>query len=179
MSSTQNSVEEAPSIRKGMARPLVYLFMVCSCSWVPDACSKLISILVFKGSALYIFGDKTDRHGLFTVTLDNHTPELFNGVSGCGGAFSHACEKDNTLAYFASNLDFSLHTVTVRNIAGINGSFFGKSLTFFSHIIAVTVHLLRSRLHYIYHSIQICCSWAKFEYSSGHIWWSVTLLCCT
>ncbi|KAJ7814791.1 hypothetical protein B0H13DRAFT_2683991 [Mycena leptocephala] len=49
-------------------------------------------------SALFIFGDKTDRHGLYTVGLD-HTPQTFNGVSGCGGAFAHACKKDNMLAY--------------------------------------------------------------------------------
>ncbi|KAJ7242200.1 hypothetical protein C8J57DRAFT_1244084 [Mycena rebaudengoi] len=29
----------------------------------------------------------------------------FNGVSGCGGAFAHAFEKGNTLAFFAANLD--------------------------------------------------------------------------
>jgi len=80
--------------------------------------------LSFYGSAIYIFGDKTGRHGLYTVTLDNRAAEQFNGVSGCGGAFVHACEKTNTLAYFASNLDSDLHTVTVRNIAGVNNSFF-------------------------------------------------------
>jgi len=80
--------------------------------------------LSFYGSAIYVFGDKTDRHGLFTVTLDDRAAEQFNGVSGCGGAFAHACEKDGTLAYIASNLNSSLHTVTVRNIAGVNNSFF-------------------------------------------------------
>ncbi|KAJ7280035.1 hypothetical protein C8J57DRAFT_119034 [Mycena rebaudengoi] len=80
--------------------------------------------LSFHGTALFIFGDKTDRHGLYTVTLDNREPEQFNGVSGCGGAFAHACEKDNTLAYFAANLDSSLHTVTLTNIPGELGAFF-------------------------------------------------------
>jgi len=80
--------------------------------------------LSFHGSAIYIFGDKVDDHGLFSVTLDNRSAEQFNGVSGCGGVFMKYCEKDNTLAYFASNLDSSLHTVTVQNNAGVNHSFF-------------------------------------------------------
>lgn len=82
-------------------------------------------LTVLLGSAIYIFGDKVDDHGLFTVTLDNRSPQQFDGVSGCGGAFAKYCEKTNTLAYFASNLDSSLHTVTVRNNAGVNNSFFG------------------------------------------------------
>ncbi|KAJ6534859.1 hypothetical protein B0H19DRAFT_963902 [Mycena capillaripes] len=80
--------------------------------------------LSFNATAIFIFGDKTDRHGLYTVTLDNRAPETFNGVSGCGGAFAHACEKDNTLAYFAANLDEHEHTVTVENIPGELGAFF-------------------------------------------------------
>ena len=78
-----------------------------------------------KGSALYIFGDKVDDHGLFSVTLDNRAAQQFDGVSGCGGAFAKFCEITNTLAYVATNLDSSLHTVTVRNIAGVNNSYFG------------------------------------------------------
>ena len=81
--------------------------------------------MVSSGSAIYIFGDKVDDHGLFSVTLDNRSAEQFNGVSGCGGVFMKYCEKDNTLAYFASNLDSGLHTVTVQNNAGVNHSFFG------------------------------------------------------
>ncbi|KAF8144685.1 hypothetical protein K438DRAFT_1873392 [Mycena galopus ATCC 62051] len=80
--------------------------------------------LNFTGTALFIFGDKTDRHGLYTVTLDDRAAEQFNGVSGCGGAFAHACEKDDTLKYFAANLDKGEHTVEVRNIAGALGSYF-------------------------------------------------------
>ncbi|KIM82856.1 hypothetical protein PILCRDRAFT_459073 [Piloderma croceum F 1598] len=80
--------------------------------------------LSFYGSTIYIFGDKVDDHGLFSVTLDNRTAQQFDGVSGCGGAFRKYCEKDNTLAYFASNLDSSLHTVTLQNNAGVNHSFF-------------------------------------------------------
>lgn len=66
-----------------------------------------------------------DDHGLFSVTLDNRPAQQFNGISGCGGGFRKFCEKDNTLAYFAGNLDSSLHTVTVQNNAGVNNSFFG------------------------------------------------------
>lgn len=76
---------------------------------------------------MYIFGDKVDDHGLFTVTLDSRPPQTFNGVSGCGGAFAKACEKTNTIAYFAGTLGPESHTVTVRNVAGINHSFFGRS----------------------------------------------------
>ncbi|KAJ7032943.1 hypothetical protein C8F04DRAFT_1106200 [Mycena alexandri] len=79
--------------------------------------------LSFHATSIFIFGDKTDRHGLYNVTLDGRT-QTFNGVSGCGGAFAHACEKDNTLAFFAANLDESLHTVKVQNIPGELGAFF-------------------------------------------------------
>ncbi|KAF7333275.1 hypothetical protein MSAN_02422000 [Mycena sanguinolenta] len=80
--------------------------------------------LNFTGTALFIFGDKTDRHGLYTVTLDNRAPQTFNGVSGCGGAFAHACEKDNTLAFFAANLNQGQHSVKVTNIPGELGAYF-------------------------------------------------------
>ncbi|KAF7303347.1 hypothetical protein MIND_00562400 [Mycena indigotica] len=80
--------------------------------------------LTFNATAIFIFGDKTDRHGLYSVSLDGGPPTLYNGVSGCGGAFAHACEKDNTLAYFAANLDNREHTVTVTNIPGELGAYF-------------------------------------------------------
>ncbi|KAF7303345.1 hypothetical protein MIND_00562200 [Mycena indigotica] len=80
--------------------------------------------LTFNATAIFIFGDKTDRHGLYSVSLDGGPPTLYNGVSGCGGAFAHACEKDNTLAYFAANLDDREHTVTVTNIPGELGAYF-------------------------------------------------------
>jgi hypothetical protein len=82
-------------------------------------------IIISIGCALYIFGDVVNDHGLFSVKLDNGTEEQFNGVAGCGGAFAKACEKTNTLAYFASNLNGDTHTVTLRNIGGPNSSFFG------------------------------------------------------
>ncbi|KAF7326192.1 hypothetical protein MKEN_00471400 [Mycena kentingensis (nom. inval.)] len=82
--------------------------------------------LTFNATAIYIFGDKTDRHGLYTVSLDGAPPETFNGVSGCGGAFAHACEKDNTLVYFAGGqpLAEGEHTITVRNVPGELGAYF-------------------------------------------------------
>jgi len=81
--------------------------------------------LSFHGSAIYILGDKKNDHGLYSVTLDNKTAEVYDGVSGCGGAFAMTCEQQQpTLAYFASNLDDTLHTVKVVNMAGVNHSFF-------------------------------------------------------
>ncbi|KAJ6617359.1 hypothetical protein B0H10DRAFT_2218687 [Mycena sp. CBHHK59/15] len=79
--------------------------------------------LSFHGTALFIFGDKPDRHGLYTVALDARPPATLNGVSGCGGAFAHACEKDNTLVFFAANFDGSEHTVTVTNVPGMLGAY--------------------------------------------------------
>ncbi|KAJ7636306.1 hypothetical protein FB45DRAFT_445410 [Roridomyces roridus] len=80
--------------------------------------------LTFNATAIFIFGDKTDRHGLYTVSLDSRPLQTFNGVSGCGGAFAHACEKDNTLAFFAANLDAREHRVTVTNVPGELGAYF-------------------------------------------------------
>jgi hypothetical protein len=94
------------------------------------------------GCALYIFGDVVNDHGLFSVKLDNRTEEQFNGVAGCGGAFAKACEKTNTLAYFASNLNGDMHTVTLRNIAGPNSSFFGVYNTTASCCLTVNSLLL-------------------------------------
>lgn len=80
--------------------------------------------LSFHGSAIYIFGDKKNDHGFYNVTLDNKTSAIFNGVSGCGGAFGATCEQQKpTLQYIAHNLDGSLHTVKVENLAGVNNSF--------------------------------------------------------
>ncbi|KIJ44171.1 hypothetical protein M422DRAFT_228862 [Sphaerobolus stellatus SS14] len=36
--------------------------------------------LSFHGSAIYIFGDKKNDHGLYSVTLDNGTAQIFNGI---------------------------------------------------------------------------------------------------
>lgn len=72
---------------------------------------------------LFIFAD----HGLFSVTLDNQSAVTYDGVAGCGGAFGKTCEQIiPSLGFVASNLDSSLHTITVTNIAGANNSYFGK-----------------------------------------------------
>ncbi|THU86309.1 hypothetical protein K435DRAFT_763499 [Dendrothele bispora CBS 962.96] len=79
----------------------------------------------FNGSAIYVFGDKKNDHGLYSVVLDNGTTEVYNGVSGCGGEFGMTCEQQQpTLAYFASNLAEGEHSLTITNMAGVNKSFF-------------------------------------------------------
>jgi len=79
----------------------------------------------FHGSAVYVFGDKKNDHGLYSVVLDGSAPQLFDGISGCGGAFGMTCEQMKpTLAYFASNLDSGLHNISITNIAGVNDSYF-------------------------------------------------------
>lgn len=83
--------------------------------------------LICPGSAIYVFGDKKNDHGLYSVTLDTETAGTFNGISGCGGAFGMTCEQMKpTLAYFASNLGQGSHTLKIENIAGVNKSFFGQ-----------------------------------------------------
>ncbi|KAJ7258776.1 hypothetical protein B0H12DRAFT_1201799 [Mycena haematopus] len=79
-------------------------------------------------SAVYVFGDKKNDHGLYRVVLDGGAPQVFDGISGCGGAFGMTCEQMKpTLAYFASNLDAELHNLTITNMAGVNASFFGAA----------------------------------------------------
>ncbi|KAG8984073.1 hypothetical protein FRB93_006802 [Tulasnella sp. JGI-2019a] len=78
-------------------------------------------------TALYIFGDTVNNHGEYSVTIDNHQPQTYNSIRGCGGAFGKFCEKTQpSLRYFAGNLDSSEHTVTVTNIA-INSTFIGRT----------------------------------------------------
>ncbi|TFK36069.1 hypothetical protein BDQ12DRAFT_668015 [Crucibulum laeve] len=80
--------------------------------------------LSFHGSAIYLFGDKKNDHGLYSVVLDNQTPVIHSGISGCGGAFSQTCEQQKpTLQFIAHNLDDSLHTIKIENLAGVNNSF--------------------------------------------------------
>ncbi|KAJ3837274.1 hypothetical protein F5878DRAFT_622882 [Lentinula raphanica] len=79
----------------------------------------------FNGSAIYVFGDKKNDHGLYSVVLDNGTEQIFNGISGCGGAFGQTCEQQQpTLAYFASNLAEGEHSLKITNLAGVNQSYF-------------------------------------------------------
>ncbi|KAF9484187.1 hypothetical protein BDN70DRAFT_850238 [Pholiota conissans] len=81
--------------------------------------------LSFHGSAIYIFGDKKNDHGIYSIALDDRPLEFYDGVSGCGGAFGMTCEQQiPTIKYLASNLDSSLHDLTLQNHAGVNNSFF-------------------------------------------------------
>lgn len=86
------------------------------------------------GSTIWVFGDKKNDHGLYSAVLDNGTQQTFNGVSGCGGVFGMTCEQQQPcIKYFASNLDGTEHTLTITNMAGVNQSFFGTSLSSTSH----------------------------------------------
>ncbi|KAK7042692.1 hypothetical protein R3P38DRAFT_2891799 [Favolaschia claudopus] len=82
--------------------------------------------LAFNASAIYVFGDKKNDHGLYRVFLDDATePTVLTGVSGCGGAFGQTCEQQvPTLKYFASNLGEGEHRLRLENDAGSNESFF-------------------------------------------------------
>ncbi|KAF8181035.1 hypothetical protein BJ912DRAFT_882471 [Pholiota molesta] len=81
--------------------------------------------LSFHGSAIYVLGDKKNDHGIYSVSLDGGPPAFYDGVSGCGGAFGGTCEQQlPTIKYLASNLDSSLHNLTLQNHAGVNHSFF-------------------------------------------------------
>ncbi|KAF8983296.1 hypothetical protein BDQ17DRAFT_741085 [Cyathus striatus] len=80
--------------------------------------------LTFNGSAIYIFGDKKNDHGLYTVALDDSPLATYSGISGCGGAFGQTCEQQKpTLQFLASNLGDGEHKVVVTNLAGVNASF--------------------------------------------------------
>ena len=95
--------------------------------------SSLHIRVLLPGSAIYVFGDKKNDHGLYGVVLDNGTTQIYDGISGCGGAFGMTCEQMKpTLAYFASNLDDSLHTLRIENMAGVNNSFFGNDWFYYS-----------------------------------------------
>ncbi|KAF8900121.1 hypothetical protein CPB84DRAFT_1048079 [Gymnopilus junonius] len=79
----------------------------------------------FHGSAIYVFGDKKNDHRFYSVTLDSSPPITLNGISGCGGAFGMTCEQQApSIKYLASNLDDSLHQITLVNHANVNSSFF-------------------------------------------------------
>ncbi|KAF9559029.1 hypothetical protein CPC08DRAFT_691475 [Agrocybe pediades] len=79
----------------------------------------------FQGSAVYVFGDKKNDHGLYSVVLDGRPAVTLNGVSGCGGAFGMTCEQQQpSIKYLASNLDDSVHNLTLTNLPGVHGTFF-------------------------------------------------------
>lgn len=82
--------------------------------------------MLYQDPPLNIFGDITNWHGLYTAILDNDPGQQCDGVSGCEDAFAKYCEKANTLACLGDNLCAELHTVTAKNIAGVNDSYFGE-----------------------------------------------------
>ena len=87
---------------------------------------------IILGSTIYVLGDKKNDHGIYSVVLDNGPIQYYNGTSGCGGAFGMTCEQQEpTLEYLASNLNDSVHIITIENHTGVNASFFGTS-PFFS-----------------------------------------------
>ncbi|TFK68794.1 hypothetical protein BDN72DRAFT_960023 [Pluteus cervinus] len=79
----------------------------------------------FNGSAIYVFGDKKNDHGLYQVTVDSNPPELYDDVSGCGSAFAMTCEQQKPcLKFLGSNLGEGQHTMKIENIAPGDLSFF-------------------------------------------------------
>lgn len=87
-----------------------------------------LTIQIILGSAIYVLGDKKNDHGIYSVALDNGPLQYYNGTSGCGGAYGMTCEQQHpTMAYLASNLDNSLHNITIENHTGVNASYFGVS----------------------------------------------------
>jgi hypothetical protein len=80
------------------------------------------------GSSIIVLGDKKNDHGHYSVVLDDRPAEVYDGVSGCGGAFGMTCEQQvPTIKYLASNLNGSDHKLTLINQAGSQKSFFGTS----------------------------------------------------
>ncbi|GMK53583.1 hypothetical protein CspeluHIS016_0101690 [Cutaneotrichosporon spelunceum] len=46
--------------------------------------------LNFSGSAVYVYGDQVNDHGVYTVTLNGSVVGQYNGRSGCGGGYAKA-----------------------------------------------------------------------------------------
>lgn len=83
----------------------------------------------FTGSAVYIFGDQVDDHGLYSIYFNgSSTPYgTYNGRSGCGGGYKKECEKLGTLKFFAGGLPMGQHTLKLVNDgpSGTNETYFG------------------------------------------------------
>jgi hypothetical protein len=91
---------------------------------------------------VYVLGYNKNDHGIYSVVLDGRAPELFDGISGCGGAFGMTCEQMKpTLAYFASNLDSGPHNLSITNIAGVNNSYFGALASAYSFLFVSLIGL--------------------------------------
>ncbi|KAF9256717.1 hypothetical protein L218DRAFT_975338 [Marasmius fiardii PR-910] len=92
--------------------------------------------LTFNASTIYIFGNKKNDHGLYTIQLDGGPVETYDGISGCGGVFGTSCEQQlPSMKWFRGRLGEGEHKVTVMNLrgnpegkGGINGTFFDLDL---------------------------------------------------
>ncbi|WVN89204.1 uncharacterized protein L203_104421 [Cryptococcus depauperatus CBS 7841] len=74
----------------------------------------------FTGSALYIFGDQVNDHGLFSIYFNKSSIPFstLSGRSGCGtpnGKIEKTCEKLGTLKAFVGGLGQGEHMVEVVN----------------------------------------------------------------
>lgn len=85
-------------------------------------------MIIHEGTAIYIFGDVVNDHGVYTVTLDSNSPTKYDAFAGCRGV--GRCEKHGTLVYFASGLGEGEHQVTIVNNADEKSGapFFGELL---------------------------------------------------
>ena len=86
--------------------------------------------VAFNGSALYLYGDSVNDHGLYEVYVDQGaapwdsggsgsgaTPNAtLNDRSGCGAGWAKACEKLNNLKYFVGGLAEGEHVLALRNL---------------------------------------------------------------
>lgn len=70
-----------------------------------------------QGSAIYIYGDQVNDHGLYYIYINgSSTPyTTLNGRSGCGGGYAKHCEKLHGLAFFVGGLPQGQHEVRLVN----------------------------------------------------------------
>ena len=84
------------------------------------------------GSAIYIYGDQVNDHGLYDIYLNGtdsvHLYATLNGRSGCGGGYAKACEKLHGLAAFIGELPAGTHDVRLVNKGPSDGNvtYFGE-----------------------------------------------------
>ena len=83
------------------------------------------------GSAIYLYGDQVNDHGLYDIYLNGTAYATLNGRSGCGGGYAKACEKLHGLAAFIGNLPAGTHNVRLVNQGPSDGNvtYFGKWLS--------------------------------------------------
>lgn len=80
------------------------------------------------GSAIYLFGDQVNDHGLYSIYFNQTIHATYNGRSGCGGGYAKYCEKLGGLRLFAGNLPAGEHSLKVVNESPVEGNvtFFGE-----------------------------------------------------